>query len=263
MGPEIGTGGPDTGGTSQPDAQVDAGTSQNAGADALVAAPKPETCTAIRTQQPSEPTGVFTIEPPGYAGAPFATVCDMATSGGGWTLAFLKNSVDNGRYHDFGSAYTNVSALATSPAQASASDWMVPVAGWVDLNNFPYTELRLAGYENGAEVYSSKPIARSSLRLAFGQNGYFLFNDVNGYYWCGGDNAYTTDGVGQENQPAGAPLDCKDHTSLGDGWDFSEGDVRNTGLSICGGGSGLMTSKPGSLYFYYPASGAAQAIWVR
>jgi hypothetical protein len=97
----------------------------------------------------------------------------------------------------------------------------------------------------------------------FGQNGYFLYNDTHGYYWCGGESTYTTDGVGQENKPTGAPDDCKGHTSLGNGWDFSTTDGANQGLTICGGGSRLMTTNPGSTFVAYPSPGGAQAIWVR
>jgi hypothetical protein len=221
------------------------------------------TCNALHASDPSAPSGVYVIDPAGNPGAPFSVVCDMTTSGGGWTLGFVKNSRDNGRYQDFGSSYVNVAALETAPAAASAATFPSAVAGWLDLNAFPFTELRLAGYANGAEVYTSAAILKSTLRLSFGQNGYFLYNDANGYYWCGGENAYTTDGMGQDNPPAGAPADCKGHTSLGDGWDFSTANTANTGLTICGGGSLLMTSSPSSAFFSYGSPGAAQAIWVR
>jgi hypothetical protein len=221
------------------------------------------TCQAILENAPAAASGVYRIDPAGNPGAPFDVVCDMTTAGGGWTLGFVKNSLHNGNYEDFGSEYVDVAALSTDPAASSAATFAGAVAGWMDLNSFPYEELRLAGYANGAEAYTSEPIAKSTLRLSFGQNGYFLYDDANGYFWCGGDNAYTTDGVGQENKPAGAPDDCKGHTSLGNGWDFSNVNTANAGLTICGGGSLLMTSSPGSAFFGYGSPGAAQAIWVR
>ena len=221
------------------------------------------TCKAILATHPSASTGVYLIDPPGNPGAPFSVVCDMTTSSGGWTLGFVKNSLDNGNYQDFGSSYANVAALETIPAASSAATFTSAVAGWLDLNAFPYTELRLAGYAAGTEAYTSVAIQKSTLRLSFGQNGYFLYNDANGYYWCGGDTAYTTDGTGQENTPSGAPADCKGHTSLGNGWDFSEANSANQGLTICGGGASLMTSAPTSPFVVYGSPGAAQAIWVR
>ncbi|MBK8997065.1 MAG: hypothetical protein IPM35_15135 [Myxococcales bacterium] len=218
----------------------------------------------MQAQNPSLGSGVYNIDPDGTGGqAPFSVVCDMTTDGGGWTLALLKNSVHNGNYATFASSYFNVSALATTPEAASASANGTPAAaGWMDLNTFAYTELVLAGYKAGAAFFRSSNIAKTALRIAFGQNGYFLYNNPTGYYWCGGASTYTNDGVGQVNPPAGAPADCKGHTSLGNGWDFGTV-VANANLTVCGGGASLMTSGPGSGFTYYPNPGSAQAIWVR
>lgn len=226
--------------------------------------PAGASCDAILEAAPSAASGIFVLDPDGPGGAaPFPVVCDMTTDGGGWTLALHVNSVNDGLYATFGSGYVNLDALATTP-EASSSNVGSPegVGGWLDLNLFPYAELRLAGYRNGVQEYTTEAVDRTTLRIPFGQNGYYLYDDVNGYYWCGGSASFTNDGTGQVNQPSGAPADCKSHTSLGDGWDFGT-TAPNAGLTVCGGGSRLMTAFPGSGFIYYPTPGAAQAIWVR
>jgi len=186
----------------------------------------------------------------------------MFMDGGGWTLSFLKNSADAGTYADFGAGNVNLGALAALPGAASASS--TATAGWLDLNAFPYTGLRLAAYGSGSNTYVSNTILQTSLRIPFGANGYLLYGDPNGYYWCGGDAAYTDGGVGQVNQPAGAPADCKGHGSLGSGWDFSSTTGVNSGLTLCGAdASNWMYTNYGAGQVYYPAVGAAYAIWAR
>jgi hypothetical protein len=221
------------------------------------------TCLTILQDMPSAPSGVYSIDPDGDGGDPAVdVVCDMTTQGGGWTLGLLKNSLHNGSYEDFASGRVSPEALAVTPEAASAPTGATPVAGWLDLNDFPYTNLELAGYAGGAETYRSEPIPKTALRLPFGTDGYYLYDQIDGYYWCGGTADYTTNGVGQVMKPTGAPDDCKGHTSLGNGWDFG-GATYNTTLTVCGGGSGLMTSHPMSAYFTYGNPGAAQAFWVR
>ena len=141
------------------------------------------------------------------------------------------------------------------------------VQAWLDLNTYPYENIRLSAYSDGANTYTSEWIAAADLRIAFGEDGYLLWNDPNGYYWCGGDATYTDAGVGQVNQPMGAPNDCKGHGSLGSGWDFSEvgaiGDA-NQGLTLCGGDASIvMYRNYGSDFINYPDPGASYVIWAR
>jgi hypothetical protein len=242
---------------------VQAGQAGEGGEGGASSAVSGATCLEIHLDEPTAPTGVYSIDPDGAGGdPPVSVVCDMTTQDGGWTLGLIKNSVHNGNYEDFASGRVTPEALATTPEAASAMTGAVATAGWIDLNDFPYTDLELAGYRNGVETYRSEPIPKTELRLPFGTDGYYLYDQVDGYYWCGGTNAYTTNGVGQVMKPTGAPDDCKGHTSLGNGWDFGTTGA-NAGLTVCGGGSSLMTSHPSSGYIYYGGPGAAQAFWVR
>ncbi|MEZ4449046.1 MAG: putative metal-binding motif-containing protein [Nannocystaceae bacterium] len=211
--------------------------------------------------------GLYLIDPDGVdAGeAPLEVWCDMVN--GGLTAALIINSVNEGTYiGDFGAGYVSTAKLAVDPAVTSSANAMATQA-WLDLNAFGYDELWLASYDAGAAAYMSEAIKRTDLRINFGEDGYLLYNDPNGYYWCGGDKAYADAGIGQVNQPMGAPADCKGHTSLGSGWDFSlVGGVGqyNQGLTLCGGdASTWMYAKYGATMIFYPNTGAAHVVWVR
>ncbi|MGK0347319.1 MAG: hypothetical protein ACI855_003403 [Myxococcota bacterium] len=214
-------------------------------------------CAEILQNDPDSEDGPYWID--ATASASVRTWCDQ--SDGGWMLAFTKNSADQGLYGDFGAGYEGTDALAVHPSATSEDP--VAVAGWLDLNEASYTELRVHGYEGGEEGFRSTVIDRASLRIDFGANGYMLYGE-HGYYWCGGDHAYTDSGLGQVNRPNGAPADCKGHGSLGDGWDFSDQSTVNRGLTLCGNNySRWMTGQFGGTWYTYPNAGASQAIWVR
>ena len=104
------------------------------------------------------------------------------------------------------------------------------------------------------------------MRIEFGQPGYLLYAEPNNLYsWCGGPASYTDGGVGQVNKPPGAPNDCKNHASLGSGWDFSlSGTQYNLGLTLCGGDySTWMYRNYGNTMIFYPTPGAAYVVWTR
>ena len=224
----------------------------------------PTCCLDILAWGQSQGDGVYLIDPDGLGPQTSLPVyCDMSTDSGGWTLAFLKNSVDNGLYDQAGSGYQNVADLATSPAMASQS--LSPLAGWLDINTFNYQTLRIGSYFHGNQNYLSEDIPRLDLRIGFGQNGYLLYGDPNGYYWCSGALLFTDQGQEQVNRPDGAPANCKGHGSLGSGWDFSTSTFFNRGLTMCGGdgASMWMSTSYGGGWLRYGSPGVAQAIWLR
>jgi hypothetical protein len=256
-------GDPGSGGTQAGSGGTQAGQAGEGGEGGSPDTPSGTTCLDLLMDTPGLPSGVYSIDPDGAGGdPPVSVVCDMTTEDGGWTLALIKNSLHNGNYQTFASGRETPEALATTPEAASALAGATPLAGWLDLNEFPYTDLELTGYRDGVERYRSEPIPKTALRIPFGTDGYYLYDQVDGYYWCGGTTAFTTNGVGQVMKPAGAPDDCKTHTALGNGWDFGTAGP-NAGLTVCGGGSSLMTTHPSSGFVTYGGPGAAQAFWVR
>ena len=196
------------------------------------------------------------------SGAAAQVWCDQDLDGGGWTLGFLRNSAASGSQGDFGAADEGLAALAQSPEAASLSGGAA--RGWLDLNAFDWSELRVTAYASGAPSYRSEAIPRSSLRLSFGEPGYLLYGGDSPYYWCGGPDSYASGGEGAVNNPAGAPLDCKGHTGLGGGWDFSQSPSPNLGLTLCGSdGANFLASTWGGGWISYGTPGGAEALWVR
>ena len=222
--------------------------------------PAGASCAMIHAKSGGLPSGIYSIQPDSSL-QPFQVYCDMTTDGGGWTLVFLKNSVESGNYAGFAGTYNNTSVLSTTPELASKSS--SAIVGWLNLNNFSYGTIRLASYSSGAQTYTSSNVYKEDLRINFGEDGYYLYNDRNGYYWCGGNKSFTDEGTGQVNRPSGAPSDCKGHGNLGSGWDFGNTSV-NAGLTLCGvDGDRWMYLNYGLNMIKYGNIGAAYAIWAR
>ncbi len=218
-------------------------------------------CLALLTAEPTATSGVYHLDATGSD--PLQTWCDMTTDGGGWTLAFTKNSSHNtGSYAGFGGSYQDTSQLTVHPDSASSDS--TGRAGWLNLNDLSHTEIVVTAHASGSETYRSNSIPASEIRIAWGQDGYLLYGGTTGYYWCGGDRNYTDHGNGQVNQPSGAPADCKNHGGLGSGWDFSQTNSTNHGLTMCGPDvGGWMYSSFNSGSVSNGNVGAAQAIWAR
>jgi len=232
--------------------------------DANDVCPLGQTCLAIFESEAGVDDGLYLIDPDGVDNGeePLEVYCNMVD--GGITAALVINTVNEGTYiGDFGAGFVSTNLLAIDPAEAS-SPMSTAVQAWLDLNSYPYSQLYLAAYSDGMNTYESEWIAAEELRIAFGDDGYLLYNDPNGYYWCGGDKDYTDAGIGQVNQPQGAPNDCKGHGSLGSGWDFSLTNSTNQGLTMCGGdASTWMYRNYGNTVLFYPNPGAAYVIWVQ
>jgi hypothetical protein len=69
-------------------------------------------CKALLAQVPDAKSGVYWLDPDGAqgAGAPFQTVCDMTSNGGGWTLA-MKSTTDNGDLYYDAAVWTKAGTL--------------------------------------------------------------------------------------------------------------------------------------------------------
>jgi hypothetical protein len=206
----------------------------------------------------------------------FEVWCDLEGDGG-WTLALLKNSAHSDPLfmqgiYAFGVEWSFTDLLGADPALVSHSDYGDPAITWMNLSGLTYEHLRLTAWSDGRRTYTSSAIPRDALNLRFGQSGYYLYEadadppraDGQTYTWCAGDASFMDDGRGQSNQPPGAPDDCKGHSNIGGGWDFSRAVSRDAGLTVSDRDhDSFMTNDYGGERIDLGTSGAAQALWVR
>ncbi len=174
----------------------------------------------------------------------------------------MRCSADLGSTLDFGASEVALGALEVDPELGSGA--ASACTGWLDLNSYSWETLEVGAAVPGCTTFRSRDIPRAELRIAFGDDGYLLYGGSTGCCWCVGAASYTDAGVGAVNNPVGAPLDCKGHGSLGTGWDLSEADYGNAGLTQCGAdaSSWIYASWAGTL-LYYGTPGGAHALWVR
>lgn len=86
----------------------------------------PTSCSAIATANGAAPSGIYTVDPDGPAGAPaFSVFCDMTTDGGGWTKILQYH---NAPYTPTPDAAGDVTT-ATTPAFAKLSDASINALG--------------------------------------------------------------------------------------------------------------------------------------
>ncbi len=220
-------------------------------------------------------SGPYVLDLLGDGRRQFDVWCDL--DDGGWTPVFLKNSIHqdplfvDGLYA-FGVEWSFTHLFAGDPADLSGPDYGAPAIAWMEINALSYDHIRLTAYAEGRLSYVSDAIRRDDLNVRFGQSGYYFYDapadppraDGQTYTWCAGDASFMDDGVGQFNQPVGAPDDCKGHEDAGGGWDFSRSLLPDAGLTIADGAHGAyMMGDFASAVVATPDAGAAQVIWIR
>lgn len=134
-------------------------------------------CKELHTEEPSVPTGTYSIDPDGAGGASSISVtCDMTTAGGGWTIVFLAATTN---FASPPMAYTSASSRllldaqsaliayrnATQDAAANFATFPLPAA-WKTAAPFsaPGTDLLTEVSVNGA--------AASTATLRFGAQSF-------------------------------------------------------------------------------------------
>lgn len=151
--------------TAEPDTAIDSGTDACACAAherCVDGTCRPfESCATLHAAKPSLTSGVYTLDPDGAGSiASFATYCEMADDGGGWTLALKADGAKKTFVYD-SPLWTNDETLNETATSIDDVEAKLP-----SFSTMPFTALRL-GMLDGARRYIRLEVAGASLRAMF------------------------------------------------------------------------------------------------
>ena len=166
----------------------------------------------------------------------------MTASSGGWTPGYFKNSLEKRILSRLRKLVRQRRRAGHDSRRSVRFDVCDRRRGLARSQRVPYTD-----FVSPAMRTVSRPIrafpssrARSGSRSA---RPVFLYDDANGYY--GAAETAATRPMARDRKPhRAARLPTARATPSGNGWDFSTTNSANQGLTICGGGSSLMTLAP-------------------
>jgi hypothetical protein len=242
----------------------------------------PASCEQLFRERGARADGVYTIDRNDGDRDQFGVVntfCNMTE--GGWTLVWMVNSQFVGT-HVGGNQAPQLGELFArhhEPAGLAAD----PRSGLFGFGSLPFHPMfgmrhsvfRWVSYDNGVERFRSDELPKTAWRIDPVFSGYQLFGPK--YFMCNGDFRFTDEGIGQVDKPPGATDDCKGHSGLAGGYDFSETATRvNEGLMASGRfdflgpriapNNGVMTTAPanvGGRFVNYGTPGAIQTLWIK
>lgn len=177
------SGTPTTPGSYSFDIVVTDNTSRTATVPASANVAWPTSCQALKSLNPAAPDGTYTLDPDGNGGdAPISRVCDMTTSGGGWTL--VASSWNNcyaieSQYQAQGKFITSGNTVPFTQARLACSRAAGP-ATFDNVLNYPSSRTNLATLDQ----FSSQSSLQAGWSLYVGN---FSFPPAE-YHWSCGTN---------------------------------------------------------------------------